>query len=206
MPPPESPAPPREPPDTPSDTQPHAGSEREPATPLEGEPAATRDAEPAPGAHGANVQGERGEPGDRGEPVEPAEPEAPHEREAPPARSRRWLRPLLVLAAVGTFLIVTGKVGPLARTPCEIVVRLDAPRDIEHVRLGYAPEGGDELRSVVFRFVPGQAPATVRHDVELPKGTYRVSIELGRAGRTELVERTIELGEASSVTIEARGR
>lgn len=203
MSPPESPAPPREPPDTPSDTQPHARSEREPATPLEGEPAPKNagelegGAEPAPGAHGAHVQGE---------PVEPAEPEAPHEREAPPARSRRWLRPLLVLAAVGTFLIVTGKVGPLARTPCEIVVRLDAPRDIEHVRLGYAPEGGDELRSVVFRFVPGQAPATVRHDVELPKGTYRVSIELGRAGRTELVERTIELGEASSVTIEARGR
>lgn len=141
----------------------------------------------------------------------PETPESAEPRDTPAqghveGKRRRWLRPLLMLAAVGTFLVVTGEVGPLASRPCEITVRLAAPHELEHVRLGYAPDGGDELRSVVFRFAKGRAPPTLRHDVDLPAGTYRLSIELGRGGATERLERRIELGEASSVVVETRAR
>ena len=102
---------------------------------------------------------------------------------------RRLARLVLLLAAV----VVVLQVASYLPRETEVEVALGPHhRRVEEVRLSFLQQG-EELRGVSFRF-PEEAPAVVRHRVELSPGRYRLLIELRqRDGVTHTAERIVSV-------------
>ncbi len=65
---------------------------------------------------------------------------------------------------------------------------------------------GEEVRHAEFRF-PGGAPATVRHEVRLPDGSYELRARLGAGGRpAETLERDFTVAESGPIVLPLGGR
>jgi hypothetical protein len=101
-------------------------------------------------------------------PLGPAEPSSV-------GAKRRLARILLVLAAVGVFLVLSHN-WPRDQT-VHVVLGDAAPRVVE-VRVAYGSRGEDSSRGASFHFAKGTAPRIVTHEPKLPDGDYMIQIDL----------------------------
>jgi hypothetical protein len=117
----------------------------------------------------------------------------------PPGMLRRRILPVaLVLAGAGAGLLL------LPELPREhrVTLRLSEPASVTGLELAWSALGSPEaVRASSFTYAPGHAPRTVETRVSLPRGRYEVDILVERAALHEEFHRTVELGDADSITL-----